>query len=851
MFSAKRVMDILLSVIGIITVIPFLPFVALLIKLDSKGPVFYCTNRVGKGMKIFRMYKFRTMIDTSIEVGESVSPQYDPRVTPFGRFLRRTKMNELPQLFNILKGDMTFVGPRPEAPDLAELYPDEAKEVFSAKPGLVGPATILGRNEEELYPPGVDAKKYYIENILPSKLKLDLDYCRKANLLNDFTYILIGLKETLVGSLSKRHYQENRSQLYLLLCDIFLVGCSYIFASFVFMWTMSHDAGFFGLLWSLPIVVFVRVLCNIYFGMYNCLIRYISYHEIKGVLKGVTSGTILLLLIYYVFRAFHYSALTAAIDWLCLIMLLSGLRFGLRFYWDSAHRKDDERLKKRILIYGVCDEGDAACRAFTSRRDLPFEILGFIDDGPSKYGKVMNGKKVLGNRHHIKVLAQLYRITEILVADASVHPDRLSEILTICQEANLKCRIWNSAKDIESNGGDVSPIRSPDFSDMLPHKKISANHAEVRKLLSGKTVLMNGAGGALGLELCRKTLKSGCKRLIILDRYESYLNEMVSSLFNGFPHESIVPVVTDTGKIGNVEKIFENYRPQFVFHAAMRKNRPFLAVDLEDIGQTNYLRTFNLAKAAAKFQCEAFVMISSLMAANQGNYLSDSLRVSEVSLEHFFSDSNTRLIVVRLCDIIENRGGIVSIIENQIRNRETVILASEHDQARFVSKDSGAEFILQSLAEGHNGVSGKTVFMCDSEAPVSLNEVARKLAALYGLKPGLDFAFRYTGQSDENVSNMISTMGSLSSTEVLPSLLPQSFSLLKISGEEKSLDVTHDRVKALFKDFVTGFDKESPPEEWKVITQELMNLCKVKPLHRGIAQPRVLGGPDAATKAVH
>jgi len=115
MFSAKRAIDILLSGFGMIIAIPFLPFVALLIKLDSKGPMFYSTDRVGKGMKIFRMHKFRTMMDTSIEVGESVSPQYDPRVTPFGRFLRRTKMNELPQLFNILKGDMTFVGPRPEA----------------------------------------------------------------------------------------------------------------------------------------------------------------------------------------------------------------------------------------------------------------------------------------------------------------------------------------------------------------------------------------------------------------------------------------------------------------------------------------------------------------------------------------------------------------------------------------------------------------------------------------------------------------------------------------------------------------------------------------------------------------
>jgi FlaA1/EpsC-like NDP-sugar epimerase len=320
-------------------------------------------------------------------------------------------------------------------------------------------------------------------------------------------------------------------------------------------------------------------------------------------------------------------------------------------------------------------------------------------------------------------------------------------------------------------------------------------------------------------------LQLGCKKLIVLDRYESYLNELVVGLFNGFPHESIVPVVTDTEKMGNLKRVFENYRPHFVFHAAMRKNRPFLAVDLEDIGLNNYLRTFNLAKVSSIFQCEAFVMISSWMAATQGNYLSDSLRISEVSLEHFFSDTNTRLIVARLCDIIENRGGIVSIIENQIRNRETVILPSEDAQVRFISKDSAAEFVLQTLVEKDKEFSSKTVFICDCEPPVSLSEVARKLAALYGLKLGVDFAVRYAGSSDEGVPKPHSYIASSSSTVCLPSQLPPDFSFLKISDEEKSLDVTHDRVKALFKDFVVGSDKESPYQDWKALTQELISLC--------------------------
>ena len=169
-----RMIDLLFSLIGLLGLIIMLPFVELLIKLDSKGPVFYLGDRVGLNGKIFKMYKFRTMYETPDIQGPSVSPEGDPRVTTVGQILRRLKLNEFPQFLNVLKGEMTLVGPRPETPDLAAAYPPAARKIFSVKPGLIGPNQILGRNEEELYPPGVDPQKFYIEQILPQKLPLDL-----------------------------------------------------------------------------------------------------------------------------------------------------------------------------------------------------------------------------------------------------------------------------------------------------------------------------------------------------------------------------------------------------------------------------------------------------------------------------------------------------------------------------------------------------------------------------------------------------------------------------------------------------------------------------------------------------
>jgi FlaA1/EpsC-like NDP-sugar epimerase/lipopolysaccharide/colanic/teichoic acid biosynthesis glycosyltransferase len=810
----KRIIDIILSLTGLLFVIPFLPIIGLLIKLDSRGPIFYLADRIGKDMKIFKMYKFRTMLDTPIEAGQSVSPQYDPRVTTFGRFLRRTKMNELPQFINVLKGEMTFVGPRPEAPDLAELYPEEAKRIFSVKPGLVGPNAILGRNEEEFYPPGVDAKTYYIEKMLPQRVKRDLEYLDNQSLFKDLKYISMAVKETLVGMLSQRHFHHNRSQIYLLLCDLFITIFSFALASLLSIRMSFEWFDFNAILLSLPIILSVRLVCNIYFGMYSSLIRYISYHEIRGVAKGTICGSILLALIFSILGWPGYWGLTAVLDMVTLLLLLCAFRFTLRFYWDQTHRKADERQRHRILIYGAGDGGYAAYRVLASEKYWPFDVIGFIDDSPDKYGKALNGKKVLGNRYHIGALARLYRVDEILIAETGSDPERIRELMRICQQSGLKYRVFPSFQDFDSVNGNSLSVRNLEISDILPLKRFHADQYMVKEILAGKTVLVNGASGALGLELCRRILHMGCRKLIIVEHYESYLNELIAALLADFSPKSLVPILTGPDAIASLEQEFENYQPSIVFHAGMRKYLPFLDVDLSDIGRNNYLRTFHLAKTAAMHKCEIFVMISSLMASQGGNFIADSLRIAELSLEHFFSDTQTQLVISRLCDIAENRGGMLALIEEQIRNREAVILPSRDATAHFISKHSAADFILQALAEAKRHNYKTKLFAWDAGSPVSLIEIARKMAYLYGLRPDLDLAIKYRSQSVE--TGLRSADNHVSTT---PFLLP--------AGEFHNLgtNVTPEILKSVFKNFVNLCDDKAAFQDWKVRTWELLGLC--------------------------
>src|SRR5208337_2293819 len=355
-----RMIDILFSLLGLLGLIIMLPFVALLIKLDSRGPVFYICDRVGLNGKIFRMYKFRTMHEIPDFQGPSVSSQGDPRVTTVGRVLRRLKLNEFPQFINVFKGEMTLVGPRPEAPDLAAAYPAEAQKIFSVKPGLIGPNQIAERNEEELYSPGVDPVRFYVDHILPRKLPLDLEYIADPSLCKNLKYLLLGAYVTVAGAVSRRHLWDNWSQLALLAGDAVLCLVSFLLAHFLRFGggTESYNLTCYKII---PLAVLVRLPVFIFFGFYHTLIRYLSFDDIKDVVKGASVSSVAFTAVAFLAGLpGGYSRGIFLIDWSCLTTLLVAYRVGLKkihLRFKAQHPPHSED-KKKVCIWGAGDFGD-------------------------------------------------------------------------------------------------------------------------------------------------------------------------------------------------------------------------------------------------------------------------------------------------------------------------------------------------------------------------------------------------------------------------------------------------------------------------------------------------------------
>lgn len=180
----KRLFDLTASLIGLLLLSPLFVVIAMMICLNSRGPIFYCSQRVGRGGKTFTLYKFRTMVVDADREGPHITRAGDPRVTEVGRILRRTKLDELPQLLNVIQGTMSLVGPRPEDPRYVALYTPEQRKVLKAYPGITSLASIQYRHEEGLLSAN-DWEAQYIHELMPKKLQLDLEYVQNNSLLTD------------------------------------------------------------------------------------------------------------------------------------------------------------------------------------------------------------------------------------------------------------------------------------------------------------------------------------------------------------------------------------------------------------------------------------------------------------------------------------------------------------------------------------------------------------------------------------------------------------------------------------------------------------------------------------------
>jgi len=742
----KRLFDVVFSLAGLFLFSPIFLICAILIKLNSRGPVFFRQQRIGKGGKPFYIFKFRTMVSDAESKGPKITSKHDSRITSIGSILRWSKLDELPQLINVFIGNMSFVGPRPEIPQIVEHYTRQQRKVLSVKPGIIGANQILARNESDLYPEGIeDTEAYYIKHILPEKLKVDLDYVERSSFRYDMKLLIIGVITTILGAAQARVFLEAKIPAFLLPIDMVLVGLAYFLAyALRFDWQIpAADKKIFAL--SLPIVMASRIGVFLLFKIYKNIWRYVSINDLFIIVKATTLSSVISVVGIFFLGIRVLSRSVFLIDWILVTLFIGGFRVAMRILTERISIK--ERLKntnierKNIVIIGAGDIGEMALRELERNVKYRYIMVGFIDDDPQKQGKRIHGIKVIGTIEDIPNLAKPYRIDEAFLAISRLSAEEVKSVVKHCEAAGIKCRIVPAVIDALNGKIHINRIRDIQISDLFGRKPVQLDFSSIQGFLDNKKILVTGAGGSIGSELCRQIAEYNPGILVLVDRNENYLHEIQCELESQYKTLPMMFKIADITIPTKMERIFESVQPEIIFHAAAQKHVPLSESNPDEAVRNNILGTQILAKLANKYEVDHFVMVSTDKAVYPTSIMGVTKRVAELFIQSFAQTSHTRFVTVRFGNVMNSNGSVVPIFIKQIERGGPVTVTHPDIERFFMSIPEAVQLILQAVTMGRNG----EIFILDMGKSIKILDLAVELIKRAGLTPNKDIKIEFVG----------------------------------------------------------------------------------------------------------
>jgi len=448
--KAKRAFDFLAALAGLAVAWPVFAIIAALIKLDTRGPVFFRQERAGPDGTTFRIFKFRSMIVGAYRSGARLTVKRDPRVTAVGHFLRWSKLDELPQLLNVLLGDMSFVGPRPEDPYFTNFYAPEFRDVLAVKPGIIGPSQVDGRDEVEKYPEGCEnVEDYYIHHILPEKLARDLDYVRTSTFWGDVRFLVHGVLNVVLSQIKRGFFARNRYRFAALGLDMLLMVGAYVLANLIkFDWSLDPE------IWTyagktLAWVLVLKPPVFVYYGVYQRSTRWLGRRDLASLVKAVSASSALLV-VAATFSVQRHSRAVFLIDWILLLFLVGGARYIIRSIQSGAARNEERGPFVKVLVAGAGQGGETILRSLLEDPRSRFMPVGIIDHEPHRWGALIHGVRVMGGATDIAMSASMHGVEMVLVSLVDLDPVVLREITEACNKLGLEYRLVPALSDLLS-----------------------------------------------------------------------------------------------------------------------------------------------------------------------------------------------------------------------------------------------------------------------------------------------------------------------------------------------------------------------------------------------------------------
>jgi FlaA1/EpsC-like NDP-sugar epimerase len=535
------------------------------------------------------------------------------------------------------------------------------------------------------------------------------------------------------------------------------------------IWQLVADAGLIALAWWLAfelrfdqgvpryydtlfrrtilIVVAIKLVVFVLFRFYDRWWRYVSIRDMWSAVRGVTAASLVASLTVYFFAPVASVRLprsVAIMDWLLLLGLIAGTRLLARSVIERPGKGGLVARGKEVLVVGAGDAGQLVIRELQRNRQLGYTPIGLIDDDPRKKNLRIHGVRVLGTTEELAHVLRDNRPDEVLIALPSASGEVRQRIVNVTREGNVPVKTLPALYELISGESDLATqIRPVQVEDVLGREPVEVDLETTAAYVKGQTVLVTGAGGSIGSELCRQIARVGPQRLILVDQGETALFEIERELVDERGFAACIPVLADCKSRTKMKQIFDRYRPAVVFHAAAYKHVPLMEANPLESVRNNALGTKVVAEVAVEFGAERFVLISTDKAVNAKTVMGQSKALCEWIVEAYGAreDIATRFVAVRFGNVLGSSGSVIPIFRRQIAKGGPVTLTHPEMTRYFMTIPEAASLVVQAGSIGGRG----DVFVLDMGEPVRILDLAMQMIRLSGKDPERDIEVEIVG----------------------------------------------------------------------------------------------------------
>jgi FlaA1/EpsC-like NDP-sugar epimerase len=499
-------------------------------------------------------------------------------------------------------------------------------------------------------------------------------------------------------------------------------------------------------IWLIVISLLIKPFVYYFFGLYRRMWIYASTRELRLIVAAVTTASVIVSLVIVLLRAFEilpfFPRSTLLIDWLLSLVLVGGFRFSLRILNESQPVSVVPRVgTKRVLVVGAGDAGALVVREMQKNSQLGLRPICFLDDDPTKLKQQIHGIPVLGDLGDLTRIVVIKGIHEVIIAIPSAPGKIIRQVADGCRAMGIPFRTMPGMYELIGGKVNVSRLREVDISDLLRREPARIDDRLIGTSLGGKRVLVTGAGGSIGIELCRQIARWGPSSLIMLGHGENSIFETLLEMeenYNTLPQHAVIADIRD---IDRLNVVFDNLRPQVIFHTAAHKHVPLMEVNVEEAVTNNILGTRNVVEASLNYDVERMVLISSDKAIRPSSIYGAAKRLSELIVIDAAQRSSRQFSVVRFGNVLGSRGSVVPLFKRQISRGGPITITHPDMRRYFMTIPEAVYLVLQASSMGKGG----EVFVLRMGEQIRILDLAEDLVRLSGLEPGKDIDIVFTG----------------------------------------------------------------------------------------------------------